>query len=278
MFYLKLNSGKLKDKLFENQVSNINNLTNISLIADSLSKEDDSEIHIQKPSFQNNGVNYFIKSSLIMEINIVTIFNFIMDTKSQINWKTHLHTINIDTDKQVNKQTDNASYNFTYKYNDDEFKIENITTEYFKKDRSVVIVESTKDGELINTYVLDADSSWNKTRVKCYSLVNNTLPIYYFKSVFKQLKNLNDCLSYYMINSICFSNESKENVLLFGNSNRKESLCDNVQLGGEDKERPSIKSIPESSNLKEGVDVKFIESIKCYLDSLLEKGIILITL
>jgi len=247
LLYLILNRGNLKDKLYQKEIADLKNLTSLSFVSEATS----SSVH-KTPSFDDGGVNYYIKSSLIMDVNIVSVFNFIVDYKSHINWKKYLFKVN-------KSDTNNNSFNYLYKYDDDEFAIDGLTIEYIKKDRSLVIIELKDNNKIINIYTLEADSSWNKTRVTCFSAVNNSLPFYYFQSVFKQLKHLNAYINYTIIDYVCFGN--KENDIKEFNFLKSASLSDDSL---------SVMTKANDNQFKEISCLK-VDLNKNFLDSLVKK-------
>ena len=147
------NQKGIKDMLFDFIPPSIKDIVNKSRKSDII--------------FNNN---YYLKSSQIVKVNILTLYNYLIDIDNDIYWKKYL----------IEVCESNSKYNYTYSDYSENFTTENFSRKTTIFDNSMIIMDFNQI-DILNIIILESNNNGDFTKIYFYTLLNNAMNITYFK-------------------------------------------------------------------------------------------------
>jgi hypothetical protein len=122
--------------------------------------------------------NYYLKSTFAINVNPLTAFNFLVDIDSEIKWKMHLVEI------------DQSGYSFMTIFQKNKEKFSN-----GKFQRNTTIIDNTiyvtdyNEKNVLNIATISSKKKYSYSTITFITLLNNSSPYFYFKSVQNSVTN-----------------------------------------------------------------------------------------
>lgn len=151
---------------------------------------------------QEPSIEYFIKASTILDLNILTCYNYLTNPEHYPVWRKNLTRIE-----------DNGKYSLSFGHNGISYDLDSLHIEVSYSDNMIIIGEF-QSNKILNLYVLESNRNdlYNKTKLFIYSKVKNVLPDFYFDSILENVSNFSKFIHFEALSQYHFYGQEIRNV------------------------------------------------------------------
>lgn len=128
--------------------------------------------------------NYYVRSSCILEVHPISVFNFLSKIENEMNWRNNII--------EVNQSQNSFSRIFNQGVNQ---MVENFSRTISFSDKTMIMSEYNEN-DIINIYRISSVNNYSACRIEFLSLVNNAFPYFYFNSILTSLLTFRSFLKF----------------------------------------------------------------------------------